>query len=135
MPKFDWSEQSKPHRRTILGQMMTRWGLQASVFAPVTFDNDYETIYPENTETPQPVFTTTVLLGQQGFHGFRLSNYISLADKVNETIEVTTLDTLQLESQLQITYPDNRLLNLRVIECNTQHALSLISNVYNCVVT
>jgi hypothetical protein len=133
--KFDWGLQSKTHRRVILEQMMRRWGMTAQVFAPVPFANGYSEIYPENTLTPQPITTCDVLIGAMGFTGFRLSNYISLADKVGTSIDIVTLESLVIETQLVITYPDNLILNLRVIEAKTQHPLSRIGSVYTCVVT
>ena len=132
--KFDYGQQSRKQRALLLRQMMIRWGMTAQIFPPVLFENGYATVYPEYTQSQQPTGTCEVLLGQQGFHGFKLSDFISLADKVHETIEVTTTASLEIETQLLITYPDNLALNLRIIEAVTQHALSRVSNKYRALV-
>jgi hypothetical protein len=132
--KFDYGRQSHQHREMIILQMLTLWGLTAQIFAPVVFNNDYDIIAPEVTEAPVPIGTTEVLLSQPT-KGFRLSDFISLADKVEDYINVTSLVSLPLESQLWVTFPDNKTMNLRIIEALVQHPLSTIGYNYKAVVT
>lgn len=134
-PKFDFAKQSTKALSLLLDNALSLYGVDATIYRAQTFNNGYEPYAAEFTENPVPVGECKILISQP-FQGIILSDYISLADKVESQVRVTTNVNLQINDQLSIVMPDSRQLNLRVTEPWAFASLSS-NEVYrfNCIVT
>lgn len=134
MPLYDYGQQSQAHLQMILQSALNIFGLPAQVFSPETFANGYAEVYPEFTEGNEPTGTCKILLGQPT-SGLQLSDFISLSDKVQTTMIVTTNYQLSPNQQLVVTFPDGKTLNLRIMSALTSHALSTVWFRFEAIVT
>lgn len=133
-PIFDYGKQSRKHLKMMLKNALHRWGLPAMIYDKKLFNNDYQNVYPEFTQEIVPGGTCLVLLGQP-ISGLNLSNFISLSDKVETNMRVTTDKKLEIGQQLEITFTDGKKLNLRITANLAFHVLSTVGYNYDAVVT
>ena len=108
----------------LLTEAMDHFGLETEIVRPDPFDNEYAEIGDGEVEFPkeaddaniEPSRSTKVLLSKP-VDGLLLDNdFISYADKVETQYSITCKDCLKREDRLDITFPDGRLMSLRIIE-------------------
>jgi hypothetical protein len=136
--KWDLGKLSEAHRRMVLGVQLAMYGTQADVYVPVTFPNGFEATWPEYTLNAEPLMSTTVLI-KQPLTGFRmgqalLDNFVSLADKVDDVIEIYCLDELQIDYQLNCHVGDGKLLTLRIMENDLSYNPTAQGYIYKAMV-
>lgn len=112
------------------------YGLDVTVYRAIDFHNEYEEVMPEpehkyvdepqyDDETvPQPeppsLFQCRILIDTP-LDGLFEEEFISLTDKVEKNIEITTNVELIQEDRLEVKFPDDRTLSLRVVERISRH--------------
>jgi hypothetical protein len=137
-PYLDFGKQSKLALSMQLENALKLYGIKAQIFRSATYNNGYDNPYntdPEFTQAPIDSGFCYVMLSQP-FEGLILSDFISLSDKVDTQIHVTTNTELFINDQLAITFPDNKRLNLRIVENWQFHALSTnVAYKYTAIVT
>ena len=114
------------------------YGSQADVYVPVEFPNGYEATYPEYTWNTDALMQTTVWL-KQPLKGFRigqalLDNFISMADKVDDVLELFCFDELHIDYGLRCYVGDGKLLNLRIVENELSYSTSAVGWRYKAVI-
>ena len=132
-PVFDFGKLSQDHLRMILDNSLEVWGLSAQIFSPIVYDNGYEGVLNEYTESAAATGVCKVLLSQP-ITGFMDSDYISLSDKPETQYVVTTNIALIIENELLILFPDSKTLRLRITENITFHTLTTVAYKYNAIV-
>jgi hypothetical protein len=134
MAALDWGKTAGPFLEMILRNALLVHGLDAQVYQPIDFPNGYDNMYPENALGPGLPWSSCKIFIGQPLEGLNISDYIRVLDTTVEMLIVTDFP-LELEMQLRVTMPDNKQLNLRVIESLCYSQLSSINWKWKCVVT
>lgn len=125
-PVNDFGDDASEHLAMLLENSLDLQGRPAIIWDAVITENEYahvyDDLYPETPDYLEPAERTNpepsqrtcrVLLGQ-AMKGLPLSDFISLSDKVETEIPVTTDTKLEPESIIQVFYPGNHSMKLRI---------------------
>lgn len=132
-PINDFGKQAECALAMQLEAALALYGLPATIYKAAVYDNPYEPQQPEFVQEKAPAGNCRVLLGQP-FEGINLTNFISLADKVEKQIHLTTNVQLNTEDELHVMFPDEKSINLRILEPWAFHASSTVAFRYVAIV-
>jgi hypothetical protein len=133
-PRLDYGKQSETALSMILENMLALHGLPADIFKPKVFVNDYLPYAPETTTEEAASGHCTVMLGQP-FEGINITNFISLADKVEKQMSLITNVQLHIDDELVVTFPDEKKINLRITENWAFHAATTVAFRYIAIIS
>lgn len=123
-PRFDYGALGAPHLQMILNNVLTVWGLPAKVYQKILYQNEYSAIRPEFTMSTIPSDSIRILVGNV-MQGFNVSGpFISLADKFQNEVQITTNAALKTDDEVEVTFSDNKKLRYRI-------TLPIVINAYS----
>lgn len=122
--KIDFGGICPEQLEMILDEALDRYGVETEIVSPDPFDNEYAEIGDGEVQFPkeadgsniEPSISTRVLLSKP-VEGLLLDHdFISYADKIETQYSVTCKERFKREDRLDLTWPDGRLMSLRIIE-------------------
>ncbi len=131
--QWDFAEEASEQLLMLLENSLDLFGRPTTIFDPVVVDNAYAHVYddaystppdyvePTEHANPNPTGTCRVLLGQP-IRGLPISDFISLSDKVDSEIQVRTDTELKTEAIIEVQYPDNKIVRVRIVRGDGFHA-------------
>ena len=138
---FDIVYQSRNHRKMSVYQYVRTRGVVAKVTRISTLTNGYETVMPEPEVAPSAQYDISpdtfncMVVVDTPLDGVDTGNEnISLSDKVEKELLITSDGDLKYDDQVELHYPDGRTINLRVVEVLEKFAYSETGYKFSTVV-
>lgn len=114
------------HLEMLLENCLDLYGRPATIWLPKVDNNEYAHVYddlstgvlqyvePTGYTNPEPSGQSCRVLLGQPVRGLSLNDFISLSDKVETEIKVTTNVKLEPETIIEVSYPHNRKMKLKI---------------------
>lgn len=131
--RLDYGHQANlQHLPMMLRNGMKLFGLNASVFDASVFDNDYKDVYPEYKVNQVPLGKIKIMMSQP-FGGLMMNDYISITQNIAKEYRITSNYPLKEQQMLEVRFPDEKTIHLRIVTDLSLHPLSSIGYNYEAV--
>lgn len=129
---MDVARISDPHLQLLLSNVMFCRGIPAEVYPVDVFPNALAEVNPEYVVSEEKIADIKVLLSKP-VEGLRISDFISLSDKIETEYRVITNAVLEERQYVLVKWPDDKKMTLRITECNVYHAQSTVFWFYKAI--
>jgi hypothetical protein len=138
---LDYGKLVQRHRALMIQNALNLYGLNAVVTRSEPFYNgneqilsEPETIFPHEEGRKDFQFNCKLLIDQPMEGLLFDSDVISLSDKLETQYVMTTNVDLELEDNVKVTFPDAKVVNLRIVERVSRHPFTTVGGKYVGVV-